>query len=110
MSFDINDVYHVLLTRADDEVSMPSCPVTLVQKEDISAYPQQTVVPAGAPLKIANVQSDVSVALYSVSGMLCYTGTVDAYSDQIVMPETVGVYVMVLKNGETEKHYKILVR
>lgn len=110
VSFDINDVYHVLLTRADDEVSMPSCPVTLVQKEDISAYPQQTVVPAGAPLKIANVRSDVSVALYSVSGVLCYTGTVDTYSDQIVMPETVGVYVMVLKNGETEKHYKILVR
>ena len=99
----------MVLTRADDGTSIATCPVTPTVKSDISAYPQQTVVQAGAPLRVMNVKSAARVSLWSVSGVYCSSWDVDGHNSDITAPLTQGAYIMVIERNGERRQFKILV-
>ena len=108
-TLDTATTYHVVLTRADDGTSIATCPVTPTVKSDISAYPQQTVVQAGAPLRVMNVKSAARVSLWSVSGVYCSSWDVDGHNSDITAPLTQGAYIMVIERNGERRQFKILV-
>ena len=108
-ALDTAAIYHVVLTRADDGTSIATCPVTPTVKSDISAYPQQTVVQAGAPLRVMNVKSAARVSLWSVSGVYCSSWDVDGHNSDITAPLTQGAYIMVIERNGERRQFKILV-
>ena len=108
--FDTTDVYHVELTRADDGVTMPTCPVVPTLHTDITPYPTVTVAAPMQGVKIRNVSAPVSVALYSVTGQTLWTGTLSSGADMVRMPDTAGVYLLVIGDGDESRTYKLMVR
>lgn len=109
-AFDTTDVYHVELTRADDGVTMPTCPVVPTLHTDVTPYPTVTVAAPMQGVKIRNVSAPVSVALYSVTGQTLWTGTLSSGADMVRMPDTAGVYLLVIGDGDECRTYKLMVR
>ena len=89
---DTAGAYSVMLTRADDGVSLRSCPVIpTVAKPEVSPYPVVTALPAGMPLKIKGVERRYALRVYNAAGQLCFAGSVDEGEDEIDMPTVPGV-------------------
>ena len=109
-AFDTTDTYHAVLTRKDDGVTMPTCPAEITVHEDVSEYPMQTVVQAGAPLRIAGVEGEATARLYNAAGALCLTAEIDGHAPEIVMPSAAGIYILYIDSSDGGKHYKIVVR
>lgn len=109
-AFDTTDTYHAVLTRRDDGVTMPTCPAEITVHEDVSEYPMQTVVQAGAPLRIAGVEGEATARLYNAAGALCLTAEIDGHAPEIVMPSAAGIYILYIDSSDGGKHYKIVVR
>ena len=108
---DTAGAYSVMLTRADDGVSLRSCPVIpTVAKPEVSPYPVVTALPAGMPLKIKGVERRYAMRVYNAAGQLCFAGSVDEGEDEIDMPTVPGVYLLVMDDGESAVHHKVLVR
>lgn len=108
---DTAGAYSVMLTKADDGVSLRSCPVIpTVAKPEVSPYPVVTALPAGMPLKIKGVERRYAMRVYNAAGQLCFAGSVDEGEDEIDMPTVPGVYLLVMDDGESAVHHKMLVR
>ena len=109
-AFDTADVYHVELTRADDGVTLPTCPVIPSLHTDIMPYPAVTVAAPMQGVRIRNVSAPTSVALYSVTGQTLWSGSLSSGADMVRMPDTAGVYLLVLVTGGERRAYKVVVR
>ncbi len=110
-AFDTTDVYHAVLTRADDGISIPTCPVLLSTHADKSQYPVQTVVTAGAPLRIAGVTGRATARLYNAAGALCLTAPIDVDNPEITVPSVPGVYLLHISgDGNSPVYHKIIVQ
>ena len=94
------------LTRADDGVTMPTCPVVPTLHTDVTPYPTVTVAAPMQGVKIRNVSAPVSVALYSVTGQTLWTGTLSSGADMVRMPDTAGVYLLVIGTRVRDKKRK----
>lgn len=110
MVFDTSDEYYVVLTREDDGVTVSSCPINPIVKQDIAVYPYQTVMQAGQSLRIMNVVEDIDVCVYDVFGRYYGVVTVDKHSPYITMPYHPGVYVIVMESDDVSCRFKIVVQ
>lgn len=109
-ALDVNDTYYVMLTRADDGVTLPTCPITPTVRTDVSEYPMVTVAAAGSPMRIMNVEGEATVRLYNAAGALYSATGIDEMNAEVMMPAVPGVYVMMIERDGTAAHYKIVVR
>lgn len=108
MTFDVQDVYYVMLTRIDG-VTLPTCPFSpVLRPDDIQPYPIATVVQAGTPLRIMNIQSKATVGVWSVSGVHYFTGEIDVDNDEIDMPPYPGVYIIVIERNGIVNRFKVI--
>ena len=113
VALDTTATYYVMLTRADDGVTLPTCPIVPVAaKPELTAYPVQTVVTMGQKVRIAGVEEndELSVSVWNVSGVYYFSETVDDFSSEVDMPYHTGVYVLVIDDGAEKRHFKIIVR
>lgn len=110
--FNAADVYHAVLTRADDGVSIPTCPVAITQRTDVSAYPIQTVVPMGAPLKITGTDAGTKATarIYNAAGQLCAEAEISAGISEMAVPQTAGVYILYIDCDGNRSQHRIIVR
>ena len=107
---DTAGLYWVELTRADDEVTVASCPLIPELRAEGRPYPVMTVAAAAQRVKIRNVSRPVQAAIYDVTGLMLWSGTVDAATDEVRMPDRTGVYILLLGTGAESVPYKVLVR
>ena len=110
--FNTADTYHAVLTRDDDGVSMPTCPINLGVKIDVTQYPVLNMAMAGTAMRIkCELGASPTVCrLYTTSGALL--STTSAIGDELVvdMPQQAGVYLLVIDNRTELTHKKIVVR
>ncbi len=111
-AFDTTDVYSVMLTRADDGVTMPTCPIIPEVHTDVTEFPRpaQTVVSKGGMVRIENVSGSADVRLYNAAGQLYAVCAIDEYSAEVSVPPVPGVYLMAVESGGATRYYKIAVR
>ena len=111
-AFDTTDVYSVMLTRADDGVTMPTCPITPELHTDVTEFPcpVQTVISKGGMVRIENVSGSADVRFYNAAGQLYAVCAIDEYSAEVSVPPVPGVYLMAVKSGGATRYYKIAVR
>lgn len=103
--------YQVLLTRSDDGVEIPTCPIKPhTPKAEVSPYPAVTTLAANARLKIEAVQRQVAVCLFNAAGQICFSGMLDEGSTGVPMPPVPGVYLLVVADGSDTHRYKLIVR
>lgn len=104
--------YHVLLTRSDDGIQLPTCPILpQTPRTEASPYPYMTSVDANAGLRIESpTPRQVAVRLYTSAGSLCFSGTVTTDSETIPIPSTPGVYILFIDDTRGTSHHKIIVR
>lgn len=105
-----SDIFHVVLTRSDDGKIVETCPITTVERTDLSEYPALTEVRANSSLMIMNVRTDVLVRLYNVSGIFWGEYFVDQSRPYITAPAVCGIYVIVVERSDERKCFKIVVR
>lgn len=106
---DTGSMYWVELTREDDGVTMPSCPIVPDLRTDISEYPVITTAYSGQRVKINNISGKTTVKIFTVSGILYSTAYIDEYTVDVTMPDETGVYVMVIERDGNKVHHKITV-
>lgn len=102
--------YSVMLTRTDDGVSLPTCPVIPTMRMDTVEYPVQSVTAAGSRMMIANVRGKSTVRIYSVSGIMCTEAEIGCGNCEVEMPDMPGVYIMTIECGGSVSSHKILLR
>ncbi len=104
--------YHVLLTRLDDGVSVPTCPFRPAVRTDVAHYPvpATSVAFAGAPMRILNVCEATEVLLFNSAGQLLWSGSVASSADEVPMPGIPGVYMMVIQTESLCTPHKLIVR
>lgn len=104
--------YHVLLTRSDDGVSVPSCPLTPEPRTDVALYPvpASSVGRSNMPVLIQNVSGQADVLLFNAGGQKVAEGTIDVGHPEVVLPPMPGVYLMVIKSASDCSTHKIIVR
>lgn len=105
-------VYHVLLTRADDGVSVPTCPMSATVHSDVMEFPKPatSVAQANAPMRILNVREAVDVMVFNAAGQLLADERVDVATPEVLLPSVPGVYMMVIQTESSCTPYKIVVR
>jgi hypothetical protein len=104
------DVYHAVLMRVDDGVAVPTCPVTLEERNDNGGYPTLSVARAGAPMRIAKLKGEAVVRLYGVSGILHSTEKVNEFNSEIKSPSVPGVYILSIESDGQTTNHKIVVK
>ena len=111
-AFDTTDVYSVMLTRADDGVTMPTCPKNPDLQTEVTEFPcpVQTVISKGGMVRIENVSGSADVRFYNAAGQLYAVCAIDEYSAEVSVPPVPGVYLMAVKSGGATRYYKIAVR
>lgn len=109
-TFDLSDTYHVVLTRSEDGVSMPTCPIMPIVRNDKNAYPTVIVSYAGSKVCVSGLNAGADVYIYDLSGRLLVSDKTDGYSSEFIMPSRPGAYVLVIENGLQVIHHKIVVQ
>lgn len=106
------DEYFVMLTRVDDGVTLPTCPIVPVMHADVFDYPRlsSTVLSVREVVYIENIHETLPVRIFDVTGKLCMEAMVDEYNYSVVMPAMPGIYLMILGSGNEQRSYKLLVR
>lgn len=106
---DTAGLYWAELTRAGDGAVVATCPFTPELRTDSRPYPVSTVAAVAQRVKIMNVMASLSVAIYSVTGIVMWMGVVDASDCEVYMPTQAGVYVLAIGEGEERVLYKMFV-
>ena len=96
-TLDTAALYHAVLTRAEDGITLPTCPLTPETRSDATQYPMQTEATAGGKMMIANVKGQSTARLYSVSGILCSETEIDAWHNELTVPDMPGVYILTIE-------------
>ena len=109
-TLDTAALYHAVLTRAEDGITLPTCPLTPETRSDATQYPMQTEATVGGKMMIANVKGQSTARLYSVSGILCSETEIDAWHNELTVPDMPGVYILTIEQEGRTTPYKILVR
>ncbi len=108
--FNPTDEYRAELTRADDGVTLMTCPFHAEWHEDMFPYPQQTVVGAMQRVEVINVTRSTSACLWTVGGVYLGCRELDSATPYFITPRMSGVYILLLDDGEDRRAFKILVR
>ena len=87
--------YYVMLTRADDGVSLPTCPIIPVVREGVDdGFPRlQTQYAPAERVMLPNVTTRAVVSIYDVVGRDYQTINLSGNDPYITMPHHTGVYM-----------------
>ncbi|MDR1592735.1 MAG: fibronectin type III domain-containing protein [Prevotellaceae bacterium] len=98
---DINAEYRLQLTRTDDNVTLFTCPLRPVLKNDINVLP--TVTFPGKEVRVS-APSAGTVKIWDVTGVLVSVQSIVANGSAIVAPASSGMYILeiILDNGMTK--------
>lgn len=111
--FSTSDEYHVLLTRADDNVTMPSCPIIPVTKVDANDYltGATTRVGMGDSFSIPQIDNEANytVRIYTSLGSLVSVQRVGDANSYITAPNLQGIYIVTLELSTGITSYKLFV-
>lgn len=102
----------VSLTRADDHVTVLSCPLITAPRTDIADRPRlasSTVAPASAAISLTDVRHTYRVDIYDLHGRLHTTATITPASPHITVPPHPGIYILSLTSPASHHTFKILV-
>lgn len=101
--------YYVLLTR-EDGVAIQSCPYTPVQMPEGSYTEVTTVTFAGGSV-LAKVPQNAVAEVYSMAGIKVSAQTLVGGDNQVIMPHTPGIYLLVLTYPDGRREInKVVVR
>lgn len=107
-TLDFGQKYQALLTRSNDGVQILTCPIIPTPHTDITQYP--TLV-NGRAMFALRARQEMTLQIYSSTGILVSTQTVVEGSNQIEAPYNAGVYLMVfLKDGYRVESGKLVVK
>lgn len=103
---DTSAEYSVALTRADDGVTAPTCPVTPRVVDGVTLTLQQNVVPEGGEVRLTSDRTGTAT-LYDVSGQLVSRHALEAGDNVLPAPGSAGYYLLrvVLDNGRAETYH-----
>lgn len=103
---DTSAEYSVALTRADDGVTAPTCPVTPRVVDGVTLTLQQNVVPEGGEVRLTSDRTGTAT-LYDVSGQLVSRYTLETGANVLQAPGSAGYYLLrvVLDNGRAETYH-----
>lgn len=107
---DTSAVYHVDLTRTEDGVVIPSCPVSAVRRADSMPLPMlaQTQAAPASRVQVRNVDDNVVVQIFDVRGVMWSEQTLTEHS--VEMPAERGVYVVVIMTADGRYTEKVMIR
>ncbi|MFI3297160.1 MAG: T9SS type A sorting domain-containing protein, partial [bacterium] len=112
-SFSTSDEYHVVVTRADDNVTMPSCAINPVKKVDVNDYltAVTTRVSMGETFTLPQIESEQSytVRIYTSVGSLVSVQRVESSNASITAPRVQGIYIVSLEFTSGISSYKLFV-
>lgn len=103
---DTSAEYSVALTRSDDGVTVPTCPVTPRVVDGVTLTLQQNVVPEGGEVRLTSDLAGTAT-LYDVSGQLVSRHALEAGDNVLPAPGSAGYYLLrvVLDNGRAETYH-----
>ena len=103
---DTSAEYSVALTRSDDGVTVPTCPVTPRVVDGVTLTLQQNVVPEGGEVRLTSDRTGTAT-LYDVSGQLVSRHALEAGDNVLPAPGSAGYYLLrvVLDNGRAETYH-----
>ncbi len=111
--FSTTDEYHVMVTRADDNVTMQSCAINPVKKVDVNDYltAVTTRVGMGETFTLPQIESESSytVRIYTSLGSLVSVQRVDNSNATITAPRVQGIYIVSLEFTSSTSSYKLFV-
>lgn len=102
----------VSLTRADDNVTVLSCPLITEARPDGAQYPtlaSGSVANAMSKVVFANVRDTYRAEIYDLNGRHISTSAVGSAAPYITAPANTGVYVVVLSSSAARHTFKIVV-
>lgn len=86
--------YHVELTRADDGVTMPACPIVPKWNTEIGEYPTLVDANVSSKVMLSGIRSRAVVSVYDILGRHYFTSEVFADDPYITLPDKKGVYLI----------------
>ena len=103
---DTSAEYSVALTRSDDGVTVPTCPVTPRVVDGVTLTLQQNVVPEGGEVRLTSDRTGTAT-LYDVSGQLVSRHALEAGDNVLPAPGSAGYYLLrvVLDNGRPQTYH-----
>ncbi len=112
--FKAEDCYHLLVRRVDDGALMPTCEICPGVETDVDDILDenlliQTVFSPGTQLVFDNIDN-ASVKIYSLTGQLLDSFTLDSINPQITLPHKYGFYILHIESSLYNKVYKIQVK
>lgn len=105
---DTASVYHAVVTRSSDGVTVPICGIKPKIRSDVQPYPVLMLVENGSVMRVMNVARPGIVRLYTSVGQLLWKSTLDGDTD-IPLPDVSGVYIMRFEFGAVMMDEKVIV-
>lgn len=105
---DASGDYSVLLTRANDGVRMPTCPISIERRTDVSQWPTLSgQMKSGGVVSMSGVGRPLTVRLTAASGIVVLEERISESGGEIQLPPFPGVYIVSIIDDTACKVYKI---
>ena len=105
--FDLNDEYRVILTRADDAISILSCPVFPELRNDVSVRP--TLVTPRSLMRVYGLNESGTAIFWDLIGRKVSQETFDQTTGEFLAPAGIGVFVLEITTANDRKVFKVVV-
>lgn len=110
ITFADGDEVRVEVTRADDGVTLLSCPLVITTHKDTQPYPTETYVAARSIVAVANVKHEVIVRIWSIGGIYYGEQYLNTHAPNFTSPANSGLYIMKIISSDSESEYKLFVQ
>lgn len=93
--------YHVELTRADDGITMPTCPIRPILRTPVADYPA-LVAPSSAPrVRLTTIHTPSTVSVYDLLGRHYLTTTLHPDHPYLTLPSLPALYLVTITPAPT---------